>query len=348
MATGEVALDPGLPIVDPHHHLWDLAAHLAHLHGHPLLEAVALTPRYLVPELLDDIAGGHRVVATVYMECGAHYHDHGPDELKPVGEVAYAGRVAEACAGSEGPQLCAGIVGFADFRLGEGIARALEAAVEAGGGRLRGVRYMAAHDADADVLGATGRVPAGVLQDPVFRRAYAQLRRFDLSFDAWVLEPQLADVVDLAQAFPDTPIIVDHTGSPVGLASYRGRLQERYADWAESIRRLAACPNVTIKLGGLGNPLSGLSDDAGLDSKALAESWRPYLWHAIECFGADRCLFESNFPVDRAAVDYVTLWNAFKRITAGATLTERHALFARTAARIYRIHHDLADPRSPA
>ncbi len=347
MTTREVALDPGLPIVDPHHHLWDLAAHLAHLQGHPLLETVARTPRYLVPELLDDIAGGHRVVATVYMECGAHYRTDGPDELKPVGEVEYAARVAEACAGGEGPQPCAGIVGFADFRLGENVTRTLEAAVEAGGGRLRGVRHMAAHDADPEVLGPTGRVPAGVLHDPTFRRAFAQLRRFDLSFDAWVLEPQLPDVVDLAQAFPDTSIIVDHTGSPVGLGSYRGRLPERYADWAASIRRLAACPNVTIKLGGLGNPLSGLSDADGLDSMALAERWRPYVLHAIECFGADRCMFESNFPVDRAAVDYVTLWNAFKRLTAGATPTERHALFARTAARIYRIHTALADPRSP-
>lgn len=348
MATREVALDPGLPIVDPHHHLWDLAAHLAHLQGYPLLESVARTPRYLAPEFLEDIAGGHRVVATVYMECGAHYRTDGPDELKPVGEVEYAARVAEACADGKGPQLCAGIVGFADFRLGDGIARTLEAAVEAGGGRLRGVRYMAAHDLDADVLGPTGRVPAGVLHDPVFRRAYAQLQRFDLSFDAWVLEPQLADVVSLAQAFPDTPIVVDHTGSPVGLASYRGRLPERYADWAASMRRLAACPNVTIKLGGLGNPLSGLSDGAGLDSTALAERWRSYVLHAIECFGADRCMFESNFPVDRGAVDYVTLWNAFKRITAGATAADKRELYAGTAARTYRIDPALADPRSPA
>jgi L-fuconolactonase len=340
----EAIIEPGLPIIDPHHHLWDLRAVLPHLPppSHPFDAILRQTPRYLLDDLLADTGSGHNVIATVFVQCGAFYRADGPEAMKPVGETEFVNGVAAMSAsGSYGPmRACAGIVGHADLGLGDAVAPVLDAHIAAGGGRFRGIRHMMAHDADPAVLGPLVHAAPDLAANPEVRRAVAHFAARNLSLDLWVAEPQLPGLVDLARAFPDTAMVVDHVGTPLGIGAYAGHRDERFAGWAASIRALASCPNVAMKLGGLGMPFpgfDGMGPDTRPSSEMLAQAWRPYIETCIEAFGADRCMFESNFPVDRWGADYPTLWNAFKRIAAGASATEKAALFAGTAARFYRL-----------
>jgi L-fuconolactonase len=344
-AAAEPILDPDLPIVDPHHHLWDRRAALAAApeprHGFEAL--LRLSPRYLLDELLADIRGaGHNVVATVFLECGAFYRADGPEHLKPLGETEFVNGVAAMSAsGLYGDvRACAAIVGRADFTLGDRAAEQLEAHVAAGGGRFRGVRQSASHDDDPAVLGPLARTTAGLYASDAFRAGFPHLGRMGLSFDAWLLEPQLPELVDLARAFPDTTIVLDHVGTPLGLGRYVGRLQERFGVWRDNIRELARSPKVFCKVGGLAMPFAGFPSFMSAppaSSEQLAAEWRPFVETCIEAFGPERCMFESNFPVDRGSCDYATLWNAFKRLAAGASPEEKTALFSGTARRAYRM-----------
>lgn len=347
--TPEPILDPGLPIVDPHHHLWFRdAAILDMIDAAPSLTVAALSgtfrrhARYLFDEFLADLTSGHNVRATVYIEVGAMYRPGGPANLQSVGEVEFANGMAAMAANGvmTGIHICAGIVGSVDLSIGEEAGDVLAAHIQAGGGRFRGVRGRhVPHDADPSVLGAFGG-REHLLLDPDFRAGFAHLAPLGLSYDAWQHEHQLPDLVDLARAFPETQIIVDHLGGPVGVGPYAGTHDERFATWRGNIRDLAACPNVAMKLGGLGMPLAGLPSnrtDGTAGSEALAADWRPYIETAIEAFGAERCMFESNYPVDGATASYPVIWNAFKRIAAGASADEKTALFSGTAARLYRI-----------
>ncbi|OZA62414.1 MAG: amidohydrolase, partial [Sphingomonadales bacterium 39-62-4] len=215
-----------------------------------------------------------------------------------------------------------------------------EALTAAGNGRFRGIRHQAAWDADPALLGPAFHIPAHVYLSDQFRLGFRHLRELGLTFDAWLLEPQLGDLLDLARAFPDQPICLDHCGSPLGTASYHGKLHERFDIWRENIRTIAQCPNVTIKLGGLAMAFCGLPEQgpmAGLSSETLAGMWRPYIETCIEAFGPDRAMFESNYPVDKWGASYNTLWNTFKRLAQGASDVEKRALFAGTAARLYGI-----------
>jgi predicted TIM-barrel fold metal-dependent hydrolase len=339
----EPILDPHLPIIDPHHHLWDRTALLGQLPPprHGFEQVIRRVPRYLLDELLADMAGGHNVIGTVYMECGAFYRATGPAELKPVGEIeAVNGLAAIAASGVYGPaRPCAGIVGHADLTRGAAARSVLEAQIAASS-RFRGIRHSASHDPDSDVLGPLVRQPAGLYRDAKFREGFAQLAPLGVSFDAWLLEPQLPDLLDLARAFPETQIILDHVGTPLGIASYAGKRQERFDIWRANIRKLAECPNVAVKLGGLAMVFPGFASclaDQPAPSTQLAEEWKPYLETCIEAFGADRGMFESNFPVDILSCNYATLWNAFKRVSAGYSDEERTALFSGTAIRVYRL-----------
>ncbi len=340
----EAILEPGLPIIDPHHHLWDLRALVPHLPppAHAFDAILPQTPRYLLDELLTDTSSGHNVIATVFVQCGAFYRADGPEALKPVGETEFVNGVAAmAASGAYSPmRACAGIVGYADLGLGDAVAPVLDAHIAAGGGRFRGIRHMMAHDADPAVLGPLAHAAPGLAGNPDVRRAIAHLAARDLSLDLWVVEPQLPELVDLARAFPGTAMVVDHVGTPLGIGAYAGRRAERFPAWAASIRALASCPNVMMKLGGLAMPFAGfdaMGPDYRPSSETLAEAWRPYIETCIEAFGAERCMFESNFPVDRWGADYGVLWNAFKRIAAGASADEKAALFAGTAAKFYRL-----------
>jgi predicted TIM-barrel fold metal-dependent hydrolase len=324
-AGDDVAIEPDLPIVDPHHHLWD---------GIP-----ALGPRggrrYHTPELLADLGSGHRIVQTVAIECGAHYFDDGPESLRPVGETLFFLGSAKGAAG-----LCAGIVGHADLQPGDAVAPVLEAHVDAGKGRFRGIRQSANWDGDPLFDNWPRRPPPGLLADPGFRAGFARLAPLGLSFDAWIFHPQIGELADLAAAFPDTAIILDHVGGLLGIGNHGARPAETFALWRDGLARLAERPNAMVKIGGLGMPFAGSplhmrEPPATVDE--LVAAWRPVVETCVELFGADRCMFESNFPVDSATCGYVRLWNAFKRISAGWSADERAALFAGTARRAYRL-----------
>ena len=340
----EAILEPELPIVDPHHHLWDLRPLMSAFPEprHPFLDALAEGALYTFDELQADLACGHNIVATVFMECGAFYNASYGEALKTVGEVEYvngvAARGASGLYGAARP--CAAIVGHADLTDGEAVGAVLDALADAAPRRFRGIRHQGAWDADADVLGPPFHAAEGLYRDVRFREGFAQLGKRSCTFDAWVLEPQLPDVIDLARAFPDQPICLDHCGTPLNIASYKGTLDERFDGWHDNIRELAQCENVVVKLGGLAMAFCGMPEEgpaAGVPSEKLAALWKPYVETCIEAFGADRCMFESNHPVDRWGADYRTLWNAFKRLAADASDDEKRALFSGTAARFYRI-----------
>jgi len=343
--TKEQILEPDLPIIDPHHHLWDrpggLPRELASL-DHGFTDILRNIPRYLLDELLADVKGGHNIRATVYMECGSMYRAAGPDHVKPVGETEFVNGVAAMTAsGTYGAvRACAGIVGHVDLTLGSKLVKeALAAHIAAGNGRFRGIRQIGAFDRDPAVLGFLNARP-GLYRDGKFREGFAVLRELGLSFDAWLLEPQLPDLIDLARAFPDTTIVLDHVGTPLGIGSYAGKLTERFGIWRDAIRALAKSENVYVKCGGLPMPFLGWKKrmaEPDPSSETLAQQWRPYIEACIEAFGAKRCMFESNFPVDRFGCDYISLWNAFKRIANDYSASEKTALFSGTAKNVYRI-----------
>ncbi len=321
-AADEPVLEPDLTIVDPHHHFSE------HWGG------------YFGPELLADLAGGHRIVATVYVQCG-HGYDHalGP-ALAPVGETAAAIRIAQKVQHLR-PQtrLCAGIVGFVDFGLGDAVDAVLEAHVEAGQGRFRGVRRSAAQDPGFR-YGMLAPPPPGLYLDAAFQRAVARLARHALSFDALCYHPQLAELAALADAVPQVPIVLNHTGSPLAVGPYQGRRDEVFAQWQRGMAELARRPNVHVKLGGLGTAPCGFGFHAlpqPPGSEDLARAWRPSMATCIDLFGSSRCMFESNFPVDKSETSYRALWNAFKRIASGASTQEKNDLFHGTAAAFYRL-----------
>ncbi|OWU85812.1 amidohydrolase [Oceanicola sp. 22II-s10i] len=319
--TQEDILDPGLPIIDPHHHLWD------RLGG------------FLADEIMADTSSGHNIRKTVFVQCRYAHRTDGPEAMRPVGETEAVVRVAEETAQrGAATEICAGIVGFADLTLGGAVAEVLEAHKAASGGRFRGIRHITAYEESFDTFLAP--VAPDAMTSPAFREGFACLSAAGLSFDGWLYHPQIPQFTELARAFPDTVMVLDHVGGPLGIGRYRGRADATHAEWLASMRDLAACPNVNVKLGGLVMDITGAEWAAAATppgSRALADAFRPWMEPVIELFGADRCMFESNFPVDKVSCSYPVLWNAFKRLAAGAGETEKAALFHDTAARVYRI-----------
>ena len=345
--SDRVILEPERPIIDPHHHLWDrsrLALGDGPFADHGFSAMLRERPRYLLDELLADTGSGHDIRATVFIECRAMYRATGDKALRCVGETEFVNGVAAvAASGVYGDtQACAGIVGHADLRGGDAVADVLQAHIQAGGGRFRGIRQSAAHDGDPNVLGplSTRGAPEGLLGDADFRRGFAALAPLGLSFDAWLLEPQLPELLDLARAFPDTTIVLDHVGGPVGIGAYAGQRDARLDGWRAQMLALARCENVVVKLGGLAMPFAGFDwsyRNRPDGHELLAAAWAPYIETCIEAFGVARCMFESNFPVDHFTCDYATLWNAFKHLVADYSEAEKTALFSGTAARVYRL-----------
>ncbi|MFL0356754.1 amidohydrolase family protein [Erythrobacter sp. GH1-10] len=344
----EEILEPDLPIIDPHHHLWDLRPMVPMFPEpkHPFIAALEGNAYYTFDELRAHLTSGHNILATVFMECGAFYNGAYGEAKKVVGEVEYVnGVAAQSASGLYGDlRACAGIIGHADLTLGSEAGEVLDALMAASP-RFRGIRHAGAWDADPEVLGPPFHHPEGLYRDATFRAGFAELGKRGLSFDAWVLEPQLPDVIDLANAFPDQPLCLDHCGTPLGIASYKGKLHERFDTWRHNIKELAKCENVQVKLGGLAMAFCALPDEgpaAGSTSEHLAGLWRPYIETCIEAFGTDRAMFESNYPVDYWGADYAALWNAFKHLTHGSSADEKAALYAGNAARFYRIEEVLA------
>jgi predicted TIM-barrel fold metal-dependent hydrolase len=321
----EPILQPELPIVDPHHHLWD----------HP-------GNRYLLDELLADLGSGHNIQATVYVECSTAYLTDGDALMRPLGEVGFVDGVArKAMDALQGRcRVAAGMVAYADLLAGDRVAPVLEALVAAGDRRVRSVRNIAAWHRDPAARGSIANPPPGLLSDAQFRRGFAHLAPAGLSFDAWLYHTQLDELIALARAFPDTAIVLNHMGGPIGIGPYAGKRDEVFADWQASLRVLSTCPNVHVKIGGFGMRLFGFDfheQDDPPASAQLAEAWRPYAETTLEAFGSQRCMYESNFPVDKAMASYAMVWNAFKRLAAGYSDAERADLFSETAVRVYRL-----------
>jgi predicted TIM-barrel fold metal-dependent hydrolase len=320
----EEILEPELPIVDPHHHLWNHASNV-----------------YLFPELLADLASGHNVQATVFEECGSMYRVDGPEEFRSLGETEFVtGVAAMSASGGFGPaRACAAMVGNVNLLLGSRVEPIFEAHLAASGGRFHGIRFSTAWDADERVHNTVPR--AHMLAVARFREGFQCLARLGLTFDAWVYHPQLNDVADLAAAFPQTQIVLNHFGSPILGGPNAGRGREVFAEWRAGMAALARHDNVSVKLGALPvrRPKNADPQAANLplSSEEIAAAWRPFVEVCIEQFGAQRCMFESNFPVQKRWCSYAVLWNACKRLAAGASTGEKAALFGGTAARAYRL-----------
>jgi L-fuconolactonase len=327
--TSEEPLAPDLPICDPHHHLFDDPAN-------------RWSP-YLLDELRRD-AEGLNLVRTVFVDCMSHYLAEGPEALRPVGETAFVRALAEQSASAEksahtaGCRI-AGIVGYADMTLGDGAQAVLEAHLAAGGARFKGIRHATGWDPTPTIRSYRNQ-PPGMLLDPAFRRGVACVARMGLSLDVQVHHHQLLEVASLARAFPGMPVILNHTGVPIGIGPYAGKRDEVFRHWRGGIAELAGCPNVYVKLGGTGMGVFGFGWDerpAPPGSEEYARATAPYFHACIELLGAHRCMFESNYPVDRRACSYVVLWNAFVRVTQGLAPSEIADLFHDTAVRAYRL-----------
>lgn len=317
-------VEPDLPIIDCHHHLW-----------------MRPGSRYLLDEFVADLASGHNMAATVYVECSAMYRRSGPVSLRPLGEAEFvAGVAAMSGSGDFGPtQVCAAFVGAADLTLGSAVDEVLEKLAVASGGRLRGIRGAAAWDADPAInVGGRAHAPEGLLLDASFRAGVARLAARGLVYDAWQYHPQLPELCSLADAFPGMPMVINHCGGPLGIGVYAG--PETFAHWKAALTDAARRPNALIKLGGMSRRRCGFAfEDRSLPPTAeeLAAAWRPYIETCIELFGASRCMFESNFPPDNVAGSYRTLWNALKLTASSCTRAERNELFSGTARRVYSI-----------
>ena len=328
--TQEPTLDPELPICDPHHHNWDLRTDRVPYH------------RYLLHELIDDIHCGHNVRSTVFVEAGAMYRADGPEEMRSVGEVEFVqGLAAASASGLYGSsRVAAGIVGRADLDLGDRVEPVLEALQAASPNRFRGIRHSVTWHPHAAFATVGRSNKKGQLESSIYRMGARVLSRMGLSLEAWLYFPQLPELAEFAKAVPDLTIILNHIGGLLGVGPYANRRDEVLANWRSGIAAVAECPNINVKLGGMGMPHVGFdwhTREKPIGSEELAESMSPYMQYCIETFGPDRCMFESNFPVDKVSFSYNVMYNAFKRLSSGYSDSERAALFHDTAARAYRL-----------
>jgi predicted TIM-barrel fold metal-dependent hydrolase len=325
----EAVLEPDLAIVDPHHHCWDLRPG---------------APRFMFPEIVAEISGSkHKIQQTVFIECGSMYRAEGPRDMRFVGEVEFVnGVAAQSASGLYGPtRIASGIVGRVDFTTGDAVKPVLEALIQAGDGRLKGTRYNAFYT-EIPVMGmehAPLITPKGLLADAKFRQGAAALGAHGLSMDTGCYHPQLPDMIAFVSSIPNVSIVLNHVGGPLTIGRYAADPAATFAEWKKGMTELAKRPNVNVKLGGLGQnwdyPIGHI--DPASNSTALAGKWKPWIETTIELFGVQRCMFESNFPVDKTAASYDTIWNAFKRITAGASADQKAALYSGTARKVYRL-----------
>lgn len=318
----EAIFEPDRPIIDPHHHLWQRGGF-----------------DYVLADLWADTESGHNIAKTVFVECGASYRESGPEHMRPLGETDFVVAIAEDSAKGDGAEI-AGIVGRADLRLGDSVEEVLSAHEEAGHGRFRGIRHSAAHATHPDALSIPGRAPAGLYADKNFREGVKALGQLGYTFDAWHYHYQNAEFADLAASAPGTTMILDHFGGVLGVGPYEGKREEIFEQWKQDIALIAERENVVAKIGGLAMPDNGFGwnlRDTPATSDELVEAHKRYYLHTIECFGPGRCMFESNFPVDKRSISYPVLWNALKKIAAEFSEDEKQAMFYGTAERVYRL-----------
>ncbi|MBV6271343.1 amidohydrolase family protein [Alcaligenaceae bacterium CGII-47] len=321
-SRNEPIIEPDQSIIDPHHHFSE------HWGG------------YFLKELVRDLKSGHKLCGTVYVQCGLAYRESGPDYLKPVGETEAVMSIVESIpAEYQELNIAAGIIGHADLSMGESVDEILEAHIRVAGDRFKGIRDSGAWNSDFR-HGVLPRPQRGLFLDRQFQLGFSRLHKQGLSFESWVYHHQLDELLALARAFPETPIMINHIGAPLGVGPYKDKRAEVMEQWKPMMKALSACHNVYVKLGGLGTAVFGYHFNelpVAPSSEVLAEAWGPYFNTCIDLFGADRCMFESNFPVDRSISSYHVLWNAFKRVVSSASSSEKDALFHNNAARFYKL-----------
>lgn len=320
--VAEVVIDPSREIIDAHHHIWP-----------------GDTMNYDLDEFVGDTNSGHNIVGTVFLECHAAYRDDGPEHLRCVGETEYVAEAAARSVDMKGPASIAAIVAHADL-TGDRLDEVLDAHEAAGRGLFRGIRHGAACDPNPETLAIPGPAMPGLLAMTSFRRGVARLGERGLTFETWLFHHQIKEFIELARATPGTTMILDHFGTPLGVGQYADKREEIFATWQEDISALAECPNVYAKLGGMAMPDNGFGwhlDDKPPTSDEFVQAQRRYYDHTIACFGPDRCMFESNFPVDRLSLGYGVLWNGFKKIAAGFSNEEQDLMFAGVARKVYRL-----------
>ena len=323
-AVREEIVEPQRSIIDSHHHLW---------------ETPSMWGTYALDDLWADTESGHNIEQTVFIDCRSGYRTGGPEHLRPVGETEFVARVARESARREGAATIAGIVGHADLLRGEAVEEVLQAHEEAGDGLFRGIRHAGPRDTTGTLANA-GRGRPCPYGEEAFRAGVRTLGRLGYTYDTWHFFHQNRDYLALARAVPETTMILDHFGTPLGAGAYAGRQEEIFAQWKDDIAAIAECPNVVAKLGGLAMPDNGFGWDRRErppTSDEFAAAQKRYYLHAIDCFGPDRCMFESNFPVDKLSISYPVMWNGMKKIVAAASEAEKHAMFYATAARVYRL-----------
>ena len=323
-AVQEDAVDAERPIIDTHHHLW---------------ENTSMWGRYVLEDLWADTESGHNIEQTVFIDCRSGYRTDGPEHLRPVGETEFVAEVAAESAKTDGKATIAAIVSHADMRLGEAVEEVLAAHEEAGRGLFRGIRHAGPSD-DTGTLTNAGRGRPCPYGEEGFRKGVHTLGKLGYTYDTWHFFHQNRDYLALAQAVPETTMILDHFGTPLGVGAYAGKQDEIFVQWKEDVAAIAECPNVVAKLGGLAMPDNGFGwdkRDTPPTSDEFAEAQGRYYLHTIECFGPERCMFESNFPVDKLSVSYHVMWNGMKKIVADFSDDEKHAMFYGTAVRVYRL-----------
>ena len=327
----EEALEPELPICDPHHHLWDRR------------EARYPYQRYLLDELLEDIGSGHNIRSTVFIEAESMWRASGPEEMKPIGEVEFIqGNAAASASGIYGEcRIAAGIVGSANLNLGDGVRPVLEALKAASPNRFRGIRHRVTWDPHPEVTAFSPHGEQGQMTGAKFRQGARILADMGMSWEGWMFHHQLPELADFAKSVPELTIILNHIGGLLRIGPYASSDNEVVQSWKDGIAKVAECPNVVVKLGGMGMPIMGFDwhkRDKPIGSVELSKHMTPFIEYCIEQFGTERCMFESNFPVDKISFSYSVMYNAFKRLTKNYTQNERAAMFHDNAVRIYALN----------
>ena len=327
----EEVIRPEIPIIDPHHHLWPSTFSA---------NSEFVSNRYLLEDLWEDTERGHKIVKTVFVECGQGYYDDGPEEMKPVGETEFVVSVSKEASLDNSKAQIGGIVSFADMMLGSSVKEVLEAHQEKGKGLFKGIRHAAGWDKSNQIRNSHTNPIEHIYLNNTFQKGVEELSNLNLTFDAWHYHNQITELTSLANNFPDLVIIHDHFGGPLGIGPYTNMREEIFHQWKEDISELSLCKNVFMKLGGLAMPINGWNwhkRNIPASSNEIVEYHSPYYLHAIKEFGTNRCMFESNFPVDKQSMSYLVLWNGFKKISRIFSDLEISDLFFETAKKVYSL-----------
>ena len=327
----EEIIDHDIEIVDPHHHLWP---------GPSRTDEVSAENRYLLEDLWKDTESGHKVSKTVFVECGQGYFESGSDAMKPVGETKFVCEVSEEAKADKSKAQIKGIVGHADMMLGSSAREVLEAHLEEGKGRFKGIRHGASWDESEEIRNSHSNPIRHIYLNDTFQKGIEQLDALNLTLDAWNYHKQIKELTDLAKCFPNLKIVQNHFGGPLGIGPYKSKREEVFSEWKDSISELSERENVYIKIGGLAMPINGWGwhkRELPATSEELVETHEKYYLHSIKSFGVKRCMFESNFPVDKRSISYAVLWNGFKKVVRDFSTEEKEYLFFKTAADFYSL-----------